>query len=148
MSSSSKPNRADIEKRRKQIEITATFGLILICVALIAPFTNPADVGALSVYRWIYGSGALIYLIARAVDSSDPEESIRLKRLRRMEFWAGISFGIATFFWFYTQAHMGPYVGMLAIMRNTILFTLVGAIIQIIASWLIYSQVKKDLKNS
>lgn len=136
-----------LEKRRKQVEGTATFGLILIFVALASPFTNPGNLYLLSVFRWIYGAGALIYLIARAVDISDPEESTRLKRLRRMEFWAGISFGIATFFWFYSQYHIGPIAGMLAIMRNTIMFTLVGAVIQVIASWLIYSQSKKDLKN-
>ena len=68
-----------------------------------------------------------------------------------MEFWAGISFGIATFFWFYSQYHvqeaLGVNAGILAVMRNTITFTLIGAIIQIIASWLIYSQTKKDLAN-
>lgn len=140
-----------LEKRRKQVEGTATFGLILICVALVAPFTNPDNVGLLSIFRWIYGSGAIIYLIARLADISDPEESVRLKRLRRMEFWAGISFGIATFFWFYSQYHvqeaLGVNAGILAVMRNTITFTLIGAIIQIIASWLIYSQTKKDLAN-
>ena len=139
----------ELEKRRKQVEGTATFGLILICVALVAPFTNPTDMEWVSIFRWIYGAGALIYLIARLVDVSDPEESVRLKRLRRMEFWAGISFGIATFFWFYTQYHIGTItsVGVLAILKNTIMFTLVGAVIQIIASWLIYSQSKKDLKG-
>ena len=140
-----------LEKRRKQVEGTATFGLILICVALVSPFTNPNNVELLSIFRWIYGAGAIIYLIARIVDISDPQESLRLKRLRRMEFWAGISFGIATFFWFYTQNKvqeaLGANAGILAVMQNTILFTLVGALIQIIASWLIYSQTKKDLKN-
>ena len=140
-----------LEKRRKQVEGTATFGLILICVALVAPFTNPDNFGLLSIFRWIYGAGALIYLIARVVDVTDPGESLRLRRLRRMEFWAGVSFGIATFFWFYSQYHiqevLGANAGILVVMRNTIMFTLVGAVIQIIASWLIYSQTKKDLAN-
>ena len=140
-----------LEKRRKQVEGAATFGLILICVALVSPFTNPDNFGLLSIFRWIYGAGTVIYLIARIADISDPEESVRLKRLRRMEFWAGIAFAIATFFWFYSQYHvqevLGQNAGILVVMRNTITFTLVGAIIQIIASWLIYSQSKKDLKN-
>ena len=136
-----------LEKRRKQVEAIATFGLILICVALVAPFTSPTNREYLDVFRWIYGSGAVIYLIARMVDISDPKESLRLKRLRRMEFWAGISFGLATAFWFIGQHRLGPYAGALAILQNTIMFTLVGALIQIIASWLIYSRTKKELHD-
>lgn len=138
---------AALEKRRKQVEGTATFGLILICVALVGPFTSPTSVEYLDVFRWIYGAGAIIYLIARMVDISDPQESLRLKRLRRMEFWAGISFGLATAFWFMGQHRFGPYAGALAVLKNTIMFTLVGAVIQIIASWLIYSQTKKEIRN-
>ena len=146
---SGKLSGAELEKRRKQVEGTATFGLILICVALVAPFTSPADVEYLKVFKWIYGSGALIYLVARLVDISDPMDSPRLKRLRRMEFWAGVSFGLATAFWFIGQHrfHNDPYVGALAVLQNTIMFTLIGALIQIVASWLIYSQTKKEIKD-
>lgn len=127
------------------MEGTATFGLILICVALVGPFTAPANMDYLNVFRWIYGSGAVIYLVARLVDISDPKDSPRLKRLRRMEFWAGISFGLATAFWFIGQHRLGEYAGALAVLKNTIMFTLVGAVIQIVASWLIYSQAKKEV---
>lgn len=140
----SKLTGADLEKRRKQVESTATFGLILICVALVSPLTSPAKTGYLDVFRWIYGAGAIIYLIARMVDISDPGESLRIKRLRRMEFWAGISFGLATAFWFIGQHRLGPNGGAAAVLWNTIMFTLVGAVIQIIASWMIYSQSKKE----
>lgn len=140
----SKPTDPKLAKRRKQVEGTATFGLLLILVALVSPLTSPANVEYLDVFRWIYGSGALIYLIARAVDVSDPSESVRLKRLRRMELWAGISFGIATAFWFIGQHRLGDAAGAAAVLWNTIMFTLVGALIQVIASWLIYSQSKKD----
>ena len=131
------------------MEATATFGLILICVALVAPFTSPANVEYLKVFKWIYGSGALIYLVARVVDITDPKDSPRLKRLRRMEFWAGVAFGLATAFWFMGEHrfHNDPYVGALAVLQNTIMFTLIGALIQIIASWMIYSQTKKELKD-
>ena len=144
---SAKLTGAALEKRRKQVEATATFGLILICVALVAPFTSPASMEYLKVFKWIYGSGAIIYLVARMVDISDPGEPLRIKRLRRMEFWAGISFGLATAFWFIGEHRFGPYGGALAVLQNTIMFTLVGALIQILASWLIYSRTKKDLKN-
>ena len=136
-----------LEKRRKQIEANATFGLLLIFVALVAPFTSPANPHILSIYRWIYGAGALIYIIARVVDISDPKDSPRLKRLRRMEFWAGVSFAMATGFWFYGQHHLGEYAGALAVLQNTILFTLVGALIQIIASWMIFYQTKKEIRQ-
>ena len=142
---SAKLTGAALEKRRKQVEGTATFGLILICVALVGPFTAPANMDYLNVFRWIYGSGAVIYLVARLVDISDPKDSPRLKRLRRMEFWAGISFGLATAFWFIGQHRLGEYAGALAVLKNTIMFTLVGAVIQIVASWLIYSQAKKEV---
>ena len=143
----SKLTGAALEKRRKQVEGIATFGLILICVALVAPFTSPASMEYLAVYRWIYGSGALIYLVARVVDITDPKDSMRLRRLRRMEFWAGVAFGLATAFWFIGMHRLGPYAGALAVLKNTITFTLVGALIQIIASWLIYSQTKKELRD-
>ncbi|MCH5227191.1 MAG: hypothetical protein J1F16_05165 [Muribaculaceae bacterium] len=138
---------ASLEKRRKQVETTATFGLILICVALVGPFTSPASMEYLNVFRWIYLAGTIIYLMARIVDISDPMDSPRLKRLRRMEFWAGISFGLATAFWFIGQHRLGPYAGALAVLQNTIMFTLVGALIQIVASWMIYSQTKKEIRE-
>ena len=146
---SAKITGKELEKRRKQVEATATFGLILICVALVSPFTNPTSVEYLSIFRWIYGAGAVIYLIARLVDVTDPMDSPRLKRLRRMEFWAGISFGLATAFWFIGQHrfHNDPYVGALAVLQNTIMFTLIGALIQLVATWLIYSQTKKEIKQ-
>lgn len=138
-----------LEKRRKQVEGVATFGLILICVALVGPFTAPANVEYLNVFRWIYGAGSILYLVARIVDVSETQDSLRLRRLRRMELWAGIAFGLATAFWFIGQHkyHNDPYIGALAVLWNTIMFTLVGALIQIIASWLIYSQTKKELRN-
>lgn len=134
----------DLEKRRKQVEGTATFGLILIAVALVSPLTTPSSTEYLSVFRWIYGAGALIYLISRIVGVSDPEGSLRLRRLRRMQCWAGVAFGIATAFWFIGQHRLGDSAGAGAVLWNTIMFTLVGAVIQIISTWLIYSQSKKE----
>lgn len=139
-----------LERRRRVVESTATFGLILICVALIVPFFNPSDFSVLRAFKWLYAAGALIFVVARVVNVSDPSDSMRLKRLRRLEFWAGIAFVMAASFWFYEEAHLaalGPWVGVLAILRNTIMFSLVGAVIQIIASWLIVSQSRKEEKE-
>lgn len=132
---------------RKLVEQTATFGLLLVCVSLVGPFANFGEGTLAGLYKWIYASGALIYLVARLVGASDSTGSMRIRRLRRMEFWAGVAFGIGAGFWFYTEQRLGIYAGMLATMRQTILFTLVGAMIQVIASWMIYSQEKKELKE-
>lgn len=132
------------EKRLKTIEGTATFGLLLICVALAAPFTNPTDLEFLRNFKWLFGAGAFIFLVARTVGASDRAGSIRMVRLRRMEFWAGVAFAIATAMWFYSERHLGEYAGMLAVLKNTILFSLVGAVIQIIASALMTTQARKE----
>lgn len=61
-----------------------------------------------------------------------------------MEFWAGVAFMVGAAFWFYQEGHLGKYAGILAVMRDTIMFTLAGALIQIISSWMIMSQSKKE----
>lgn len=140
--------QAPSAKRLKAIEGTATFGLLLICVALVAPFANPADLDFLNIFKWIFSAGALVYLAARAAGAADRSGSLRLRRLRRMEFWAGVAFALAAAMWFYAERHLGQYAGVLAVLKNTILFTLAGAVIQIIASSLISSQTKKEARNT
>lgn len=132
------------ENRGKYVEWTATFGLLLICVALVVPFFRPSDFDLMRVMKWIYSAGALVYVVARVIGAMEPSGSLRLRRLLRMEFWAGVAFMVAAAFWFYTESHLGPYAGMLALMRQTILFTLVGAAIQVIASWLIVNCRRKE----
>lgn len=144
MSLKNKIGGTTLEKRRKMVESTATFGLLLVCVALVSPFAGLGNMNILSVFKWIYAAGALIYVVARVVNVNDPGDSMRLRRLRRLEFWAGVAFMLAAAFWFYEEQHLGPYAGPLAVMRNTILFTLVGAAIQVIASWMIVSRTKKE----
>ena len=85
--------------------------------------------------------------MARIVGVRDPRDTLRVRRLRRMEFWGGVAFGMGAFFWFYQEAHLGPFAGMLALMRNTIMFTLVGALIQVIASWMIASRKLAESKE-
>ena len=125
-------------------EASASFGLLLICVALAAPFASPSDLQLISIFKCVYAAGALIYIVARVVGARCPGDSMRLRRLRRMEFWAGVAFMTGAAFWFYTERHLGPYAGVLAVTRTTVMFTLVGAAIQIISSWLISSRQKKE----
>lgn len=140
-----------LEQRRKKVEATATFGLILIAMAMIGPFLNFNSDGFnwMSVYKWIYAAGALIFLVSRLVSVNDPKDSLRLRRLRRLEFWAGMAFCIGAFFWFHNENKFAGmlYVGPLAIVRDTVLFSLAGAVIQVIASWMITWRQKKELKE-
>lgn len=136
-----------LEQRRKKVEAAATFGLLLVATALVVPFASPENGNLISIFKWVYSGGALIYLIARVVNVSDPEDSQRLRRLRRMEAWAGIAFAIGAFFWFYQEHRLGSFMGSLALLQDTIMFTLAGAMIQIIASWLITRVAKKEMKQ-
>lgn len=135
----------NLETRRKMVENTASCGLILLAIALVAPFAAGMGSWVMTAAMWIYALGALVYFVARAINVSDPKESPRLRRLRRMESWAGIAFIVAAAFWFWHAQRLGPFGGLLGIMRDTILFSLVGAVIQIISAFLISSQMKKEL---
>lgn len=126
------------------MEWLASAGLLLLCVSLVIPFFNPSDMALVGILKWIFSAGALIYTGARIAGVNVPGDSLRLKRMRRMECWAGVAFVVAALFWFYSESHLGPYAGVLAVLRQTILFTLVGAFIQIIASWMIASRVAKE----
>lgn len=135
------------DARRKKImraaENVAALGMLLVCAGLMIPLFNLTDPHALAPFKWIYSFGTLLFVAARATGSMDRSGPVRLRRLRRMEFWAGVCFMTGAAFWFYQEQHLGANAGPLALIRNTILFTLAGAVIQIIASWLIYAREKK-----
>lgn len=140
----------DWVKRRRVMVGVSTFGLLLVAAAMVGPFASGiGNMAALSVYKWIYAAGALIYLFARLVGASDRSESLRLRRLRRIEFWAGMAFAAGAFLWFYKEAKLGalPGTGPLAILNDTVLFTLAGAMIQVIASWMIAAREKKEARE-
>ena len=139
------PAKAAAKARRlRAFESSATFGLLLLAVGLVAPFTSLDNETMLTVFKWIYASGALIYLVSRIAGGYDPTDSLRVRRLRRLEVWAGVAFGIAAFFWFYNGARNAGYPMTLQVMRDTVVFTLVGALIQIIASWMIVARKRKE----
>ena len=144
-------DKAAVEKRRKTIESSATFGLILVAVALAAPFTDLTNFEYIRIFKWIYAPGALLFTIARIVGANDPADSLRVKRLRRLECWAGIALCVGAFFWFYNEGRFEDVLkvgsGALTYLHETIIFSLVGALIQVIASWMIYYRQKKELKQ-
>lgn len=138
-------------RSRKAVEGIATFGLIIIAVGIAAPFADLSNTANLSIYKWIYSAGAVIYTIARMVGSTDPEESIRLHRLRRLEFWAGVAFCIGAFFWFHNEERLAFDLqfgaGMMACLRDTVYFTLAGGVIQILAVIAISRRLNKENKE-
>lgn len=141
---------AQIEKRRKQMEATATLGLLLVAVAMLGPFMNlGGSADWIGIYKWVYAAGALVFTFARLVSVNDPRDSLRLRRLRRLEFWAGMAFCIGAFFWFYNERKFAdfPFVGVLAILKDTVMFSLAGAVIQVIASWMISFRQQKEKRE-
>ena len=136
---------AKLEARRKYVEIAAAIGLLLVLFAMMAPFFEGLIGRSMMWAKWVYASGALIYTCARVVNVNAPGDSLRLRRLRRLEFWAGICFIVGAAFWFYKlQYFSGLFVGPLAVMRQTVAFTMAGAVIQIVASWMIAFRMKKE----
>lgn len=141
---------AEAVRSRKAIEGAAAFGLILVAVGLAAPFTDLLNSDYIRFFKWIYSPGALIYTVARIVGSTDPSESMRMRRLRRLEFWAGVAFCIGVFFWFYNEHRYADLLaqgaGAMVYLRETVYFSLAGALIQVIAIAALARQQKKENK--
>ena len=134
-----------LEERRKYVELAAAAGLLLVLAAMMAPFIGGLAGYPLMWAKWVYAAGALVYTVARVIDVNAPGDSLRLRRLRRLEFWAGMCFIIGGAFWFYKERYyMGLFAGPLAVMRQTVAFTMAGAVIQIVASWMIAHRMKKE----
>lgn len=133
------------------MEGTAAFGLILVAAGLLGPFTNLDNITLLRIFKWIYSAGALIFTLARIAGSTDPSESLRLRRLRRLEFWAGVAFCIGAFFWFYNEDHyaftLNLGVGAFACIQETVYFTLAGGVIQIVAAVALTMRMNKEQKQ-
>ncbi|MDE6548541.1 MAG: hypothetical protein K2L22_06055 [Muribaculaceae bacterium] len=136
---------AKLEAKRKYVEIASAIGLLLVLFAMMAPFFEGLIGRSMMWAKWVYASGALVYTCARVVDVNAPGDSLRLRRLRRLEFWAGVCFIVGAAFWFYKlQYFSGLFAGPLAVMRQTVAFTMAGAVIQIVASWMIAFRMKKE----
>lgn len=129
---------------RRKVEAVSTVGLLIIAVGLVVPFSAIESELTVTVCRWVFAAGALIYTAARMVNVNGPSDSLRLRRLRRMEMWAGFCFVVAAGFWFYNSHRFAGITFSLPVMNNTIVFTLAGAMIQVVASWLISARAKKE----
>lgn len=139
-----------LQRKRKLAESLAGIGMVVIAVTMLLTLLNLDNLAFMGVCKYIFAFGALIFTAARSINVSPEGESMRLRRMRRMEFWAGVSFLVAAFFWFYngTQSvSVGNIAVTISLLRDTVVFTIAGAVIQVVASWLIYYQEKKELSN-
>ncbi len=119
--------------------------MLLVLLAMMAPFLEGFIGHSMMWAKWVYACGALVYTVARVVNVNAPSDSLRLRRLRRLEFWAGMCFIVGAAFWFYKlQYYSGFFAGPIAVMRQTVAFTMAGAVIQIVASWMIAYRMKKE----
>ena len=137
-----------LQRRRKISDILGGIGMILVAAGMIIPLFNLFDTGLLPVCKWIFTVGALMFTASKCIKTMPEGSSFRLRRLKRLEFWAGICFVIAAGFWWWNEQKLGssPFAGSLAIIHDTILFTLSGAVLQILAAWLIYFREKKEAR--
>ncbi|MDE5836388.1 MAG: hypothetical protein K2H50_05235 [Paramuribaculum sp.] len=100
-------------------KFVAITGLLLVMVAAVLPLTgNRGDV-----FRYIYTAGALLVLVGRLFNRC-PSNSLRVKRLYRLEVWAGVVFCVGAFFLFYPSAGATDWMA----------FTLAGGVIEAYAS--------------
>lgn len=103
---------------------TVNIGLLAIAVATLMPLINYS----FTWFRYIYAFGALLTIIGRLASVNVyRDESLRVRRLARMELWAAIIFGVGAFFTFWKGA--GP--------TDWLAFTLAGAVLQGYASIMI-----------
>lgn len=101
----------------------AVAGLIFVVVATAMPLLHV--VGAW--VKWLYGAGAIAVTVGRAFNQPPKEAPLRVRRLYRMEVWAGLMFCAGTFFMFYQGAGRMDYMA----------FTLAGGMIEVYASLMI-----------
>lgn len=113
----------------------ATLGLLCIGVATLIPIFN-GGFNTVSWYRYLYAAGAAMVIIARLFTPYTGTHA-RMRRLHRLEAWSGIFFGVAAFFMFYEPA----------LNRDWLAFTLAGAVIQIIATFMMTYVARKALKQ-
>ena len=139
---------AALDRRRKMVEICSTTGLILVAVGMLVPFAAIDNSALIMAMKVVYAIGAVVYTVARMINVNSPSDSIKLRRMRRMEMWGGFCFIFGSFFWFYNSARYPMITFSLGIMRDTVAFTMAGAIIQIVAAWMITSRMRKEQSDS
>lgn len=111
----------------------AVVGLLVVVVATALPLLRLGG-GAM---KWIYAAGAVAVAVGRGFCRAPEGASLRLRRLYRLEMWAGIMFCVGAFFLFYQGAGRMDYMA----------FTLAGGVIEVYASLMIPRVAASDAKR-
>ncbi|MBR5118529.1 MAG: hypothetical protein IK100_07795 [Muribaculaceae bacterium] len=104
---------------------------LLLAAAVVPLFITPMPAWQ----RWLLAAGAVGTLVAQFLIPS-PSDNFRIKRLSRMNVWAGIVYCIAAYCRFSSYPDM---------QRSWVAFLLAGAVLQIYAT-LMLSKLTKDKK--
>lgn len=105
-----------------------TAGMVFIVVGVLMPILGYSIMTS----RWVFCFGAVVNLAGR-IFVRYHGGNIRLKRLMRLEFWAGVFFCVSGFFQFYSPRT-----------SDWIAFTLAGGAILVYTSIMIPRVSKKD----
>lgn len=122
----------DRPEERAWAKWMAITGLLLIVAATAMPLLRIEG----DAFKYVYSAGALLVLAGRAFNRC-PYQILRVKRLYRIEVWAGIIFCAGAFFMFYKGAGRMDWMA----------FTLAGGVIEAYASIMIPRTVEDAKKN-
>lgn len=127
-----KQTKEDNPQPRKSdlvMNLVANIGLILIVVGAAMPLFH----GPIFAAQCVYATGAALTLIGRLF-APYRGDNIRVRRLFSMQIFAALAFVVAAFFMFYDQSSPNDWIA----------FTIVGALLQIYASFMIQHIEKKN----
>ncbi|MDE5812379.1 MAG: hypothetical protein K2G64_04030 [Muribaculaceae bacterium] len=122
------------------VTVLSTIGLLgLVAGALIPIFfaSNQSYTSLPPYYKYIFGAGALMLLVARIMNRYTGQ-ILRVKRLYRIETWSALFFCVATFFLFYSSDSS----------RDWLAFTLAGGVLQVFTSIMIPRTLSKAIKEN
>lgn len=115
--------------------LISIIALLMIMAATAMPFTPLAyytPFTGFALWRYIFTLGAIAFFITRLIAGNQFTE-LRLKRLQRMQFWAGVMFCVASFFIFYEPNT-----------NDWIAFTLAGALLQAYSTFVISRNISRQ----
>lgn len=140
----------NLARRRRIADTLSAVGFVCLAIGLFLPVFDLFSVQRLSIFKWIFTAGALTFVAGKCIPKLPKDTSIRLRRMYRLEFWAGICFCVGAFFWFFNEMKFSGVfgIGSLTIIHDTILYAMSGAVVEVIAVWMIYFREKKEAKDS
>jgi len=109
--------------------IVVNIGLLFIVAGTALPLFHLGGLTA----RIIYSIGAAAVLLGRLFAPSLKGQSLRVRRLSRLEVWVGIIFCAGAFFMWYTPERM-----------DWLAFTMAGAAVQVYVSMALPKAISKD----